>query len=458
MKANKIIKIVTIVVLITIITMASILGVFKLKGYKVVDIIQKYKLGMEFTSSRVIDLAVDTTVETTIYDSEGNEVFDISQEIEYTEENGYKKVENEANPKEILTIENYKNAKSILKNRLKNLGVDQYKIALDETNGNLKIRIPENDETDNVLFNLLLPGTIEIKDTETEEVLIGAERFKKADILYSYPQSEAETQTTVFLQIKFDQEGTKKLEEISKIYVKKITEKTNENGETEQIDESKTVGIYYCGMPMGEVTLEGIVSNKVLYIGIGAGTDPQTLQEYEKNAKQMVAVLNSGILPINYLETSYTEMANITKQQKDIAMYIAISIIVLMIVVFVIKLKVKGILASVLQIGYIAILLLLIRYANVKITIEGILGILIASILNYIYLYKIFKNAEDDLVKDVTKKYALKLIPIYIIAIICSFNKIANIYSLGMTIVWGIILMYLYNLTITKITIDTIKE
>ena len=218
MKTNKIIKITTVILLVAIITIASIFGIFKLKDYKVKNIIPDYTLGMEFTNSRVIDLAVDKAVEEIIYDAEGNEVVE-EPEKEYTEEDGYTRKKSKVNPDEVLTNENYRKTKSILKNRLKKLGVDQYKIALDESNGNLKITIPENDDTDNVIYNLLLPGTLEIKDSETEEVLIDSSRLKKASVTYSQPK---EGETVVFLQIKFDKEGTRKLEEISKIYVEKI--------------------------------------------------------------------------------------------------------------------------------------------------------------------------------------------------------------------------------------------
>ena len=129
-----------------------------------------------------------------------------------------------------------------------------------------------------------------------------------------------------------------------------------------------------------------------------------------------------------------------------------------MIIYLVVKFKAKGILAGVLQIGYVALLLLVLRYTNIKITIEGIIGILISIIINYMYIYKAFKNIEEDFIKKTTLKVLLKLIPIYIIAVIFTFNSIANISSLGMTLVWGIITMYLYNLVLTQIVVKTIKN
>lgn len=454
MKAQKVITIITIILLIAIITIASVFGIYKLKEYKVTNVIPEYILGMEFTNSRVINLEVDKTAETSIYDKEGNEITKQEEGVNYSEENGYTIVENKANSDDILTNENFKKTKSILKSRLKKLGVDQYRVILDESNGNIQIRIPENDNTDMVIYNLLQSGTFELKDAETGDLLIGSSSLKKANVVYS----QGENGTSVYLQIKLNKEGKQKLEEISKIYVETKIQTTNEEGETEETTEIKKVEIALNGETVKETYFGETLADGTLNIAIGTGTDSKTLEQYKAEAEQVAAVLNSGILPITYTETNLTEASNITKQQLDIGMYIALGIIALMIIFFIIRLKVKGLLASVLQIGYIALLLLTLRYTNVKITIEGIFGILAASILNYIYIYQAFKNINLDFIKEITAKFALKLIPIYILAVIFSFNSIANIYSLGMTLVWGIIVMYLYNLSLTQIVLNTIKK
>ncbi|MBQ3145297.1 MAG: hypothetical protein IJB90_01755 [Clostridia bacterium] len=454
MKTNKVIKIITIILLIAIITIASIFGVYKLKDYKVRNIIPEYILGMEFTESRVIDLAVDRAAKTIIYDKDGNEITEKEEGIEYTSENGYTTVENKANSDDVLTSENYKKTKSILKNRLKKFGVDQYRVNLDKSNGNLQIKIPENENTDTVIYNLLQSGTFELKDSATEEILIDTSKVKSVAVVYG----QTETETSVYLQIKLNKEGRQKLEEISKTYIQTITEKANSEGEIEETTETKNVRLYLNGQSVTETYFGEPITDGILNISVGTGTNSETLEQYIQIANESAVILNSGILPITYIQTDYIETANITDKQKDIAVYSTIAILAIMTVVFIVILKTKGILATVLQIGYIALLLLTLRYTNVKITIEGIFGILLATILNYIYICKGFKNIDVNFVKETTKKYALKLIPIYVIAILLSFNSIANIYSVGMTLVWGIIIMYLYNLTLTKIVIDTIKE
>lgn len=112
----------------------------------------------------------------------------------------------------------------------------------------------------------------------------------------------------------------------------------------------------------------------------------------------------------------------------------------------------------ILEIGYISLLLLALRYTNIKLTIEGMMAIVVSAILNYMYLYKAFNNLEDNFIKETTAKFAIKIIPVYIVAVVFTFNSIANISSLGMTLVWGIIMMYLYNLILTQIIVKTIRE
>ena len=114
MKSQRVITIITVILLVGIISIASFVGIYKKDGYKVVNIVPDYILGMEFTDSRVINLEVDRTIETVIYDKDGNEVTTQEEGIEYTEENGYTKTDNKNNPDEILTIDNYEKTKKIL--------------------------------------------------------------------------------------------------------------------------------------------------------------------------------------------------------------------------------------------------------------------------------------------------------------------------------------------------------
>ncbi len=455
MKTKKILKIITIILLIAIISIASIFGIYKLKDYRVKNVIPDYKLGMEFSKIRVINLKIDDRIETTqIYDKDGNEITEKKEGIEYTEENGYTIKENKTNPDEVLTKDNYKKVNSILKNRLVKLGAEQYTIKQDWNNGNIQIQIPENDSSDRIISNVIQKGTFQLIDDETKEVLLDNSNIKSVKVVYG----QTETGTTVYLQIKFDDAGKQKLEEISKIYVQTTVQTTNEEGETEDTTETKNVAITLDGETLTTTYFGDTLTDGVLNIGMGSAQNNASLQEYIISAREIATILNSGILPIEYEETDYTLNNEINLLENKYIVYSAIAIIVLVCLYFIIKLKLKGLLAIIFQVGYASLLLLVLRYTNVKITIEGIVGIVLSILFNCIFTYKALKNSDQNFIKDITVKFAIKLIPIYIIAIIFTFNSIANISSLGMTLVWGIITMYLYNLTLTQITVKTIEE
>ena len=147
MKAHKIITITTIILAIIIISIASFGGIYKLKEYKVVNVVPDYLLGMKFNNSRVANFTVSNEIaETKIYDKDGNEVTEKQEGVEYTEENGYTTVETKVNSEESLTTSNYKLAKKILEKRLKDLRAEQYTIKLDEKNGNIQVETSENTE------------------------------------------------------------------------------------------------------------------------------------------------------------------------------------------------------------------------------------------------------------------------------------------------------------------------
>ena len=109
---------------------------------------------------------------------------------------------------------------------------------------------------------------------------------------------------------------------------------------------------------------------------------------------ELKAILNSGVLPIQYEISENTISPRITTENIKVVAYIVLTIFAISLVYFVIKLKLRGILAAVLQIGYVAILLLILRYTNVVISLEGIVGILVGIIINYMFIYFAFKNIE----------------------------------------------------------------
>ena len=455
MKAHKIITIITIILAIIIISIASFEGVYKLKEYKVVNVVPDYLLSMEFKNSRVANFIIsDEVSETKIYDKDGKEVTEEQEGIEYTEENGYKTVETKVNSEESLNVSNYKLSKKIIEKRLKDIKAEQYTIKLDESNGNIQLEIPENEDTDEILAVLAQKGVFELQDSETKEVLLNNSNIKNAAVVYG----QTESGVSVYLQIKFDKEGTSKLEEISKKYIKTTEQQTNEAGETEDKEVTKEVSIVFDGQEYRSTYFGDTISDGTLNVAMGSGKDSASVENYVLVANELKAILNSGILPIQYEISENTVSPRITTENIKVAEYVVLAIFAISLIYLIFKLKFKGILAAVLQIGYVALLLLTLRYTNVVISLEGIVGIMVGIILNYMFIYFAFRNIEDDYVKGTMAKFAIKLIPIYIIAIVFTFNRLTNIASLGMTLVWGLIILYLYNLIFTQVAVKEIKN
>jgi hypothetical protein len=106
----------------------------------------------------------------------------------------------------------------------------------------------------------------------------------------------------------------------------------------------------------------------------------------------------------------------------------------------------------------ISALMIVIRYTNVILSLEGIFGILIISVLNYIFITKLLANKNKRI--EAYKEFFVKIVPIIILSIAFCFVSWTPISSFGMVMFWGIVLIALYNSIITNslLKIKTGKE
>ena len=95
-------------------------------------------------------------------------------------------------------------------------------------------------------------------------------------------------------------------------------------------------------------------------------------------------------MPVDY-EVSQNEyiLSDITESvlQKVICAIAIIAVIAL--IVLIIRYRLIGLLSSIAYIGFAALYLLLVRYTNVTIALEGIFGIVVILIMNYMLINKI---------------------------------------------------------------------
>lgn len=429
-----------------------------------------YSYAMDLNGSRVIRLKVSQESKTVVKDQEGNEIED-SENLtdEEITKNGYTKEETPYNSDEVKTVENYRKSKEILEKRFKELHVGNYIIRLDEETGDILIEITENNNTDSIVSNLGTTGKFEIIDTDTQEVLMDNNDIKLANVMYgSDSTSTTSSGTAVYLNIEFTKEGTKKLEDISNKYVETTnttTENTTTDETTDQTEDSteKTVTMKIDDEEIMTTGFDEPLRIGKLQLSIGnSTTDTDTLNDYIQQANSMAIVLDTGNMPVKYdVDINEYVKSDITQNQLQIIEYIIIGIVVFALIVLIIRYKIAGILGAFSYIGLMSILLLIIRYANVVLSIEGIFGIIIVLVLNYIFinkfLNKLKENKKDlskknvvDANKETYKEFFIRIVPVIIMVVAFCFVNWVPISSFGMVMMWGIALIAIYNVIITN--------
>lgn len=448
------IKTLTIVLAIVLITMIGFCGIYTKVQNRMENQVKDYTYAMDLKGSRNVRLTINKENKTIIKDAEGNIVKDAETENltdEQIAEKGYSKEETPYNKEEVKTIENYKATKKIIEERLKKLEVDNYIIKVDESTGDILLELTEDDKTDSVISNLTSAGKFEIVDTQTQELLLSNKDIKTAKVMYGTGDGTSTTGTSVYLEIEFNKEGSKKLEEISNKYITTEEEKNKENAEetTEEKKDEKTITMNIDDSEIMSTSFDEPIRTGKLQLSVGtAATDNDTLQDYINRATSMATVLDKGNMPIKYdLKENQYKLSDITQKDKQMIIYVALAVIVLALIVIMIKYKGTGILGAISYIGFTALYLLILRYTNVVISIEGIFGIGMILVLNYIFLYQLLAKENK---KEVYKKYFITILPIIIMVIAFCFIKWIPIASFGMVMFWGILLIAIYNAIVTN--------
>ena len=445
---DRVLKITLTILLIILISIISFAGLFVQDTKSMKNLLPEYKLGMDLKGHRAITITVSDEKETIYYDKDGKEV------DEETKDGTSKEVP--VNSEENLTKDNYIKSKQLLEQRLKNLNISEYLIGLDEKNGTIIAQIPEDDMTDIASQFLQSRGVFTIEN-EDGQVLLNNSNLEKAQVGYS----NETTGTTVYLNFKFNNDSTQKLKEITNTYV------TSEDEEGK--DTSKKVSINIDGSPLLETSFSTEIANGELQLKLGTSTDTSTINSYIEQASNIAILVNNGPLPITYeIEQNRFIKSDLDLEDAKIPALVIAIIIGLSLLFLIIKYKKLGLFASISEIGYLAILLLATRAFNLIITLEGIVGILISLVLNYILLvhildilHKTEKNKTEY--KKTFNKAMLDMIfvllPTIIIGIALCFAAWLPAYSFGTVIFWGILIVALYNVLVTKILfLNSIKK
>ena len=461
MKGNKL-KIVTITLAIILVCLVSFIGVYVQVQNRMENKVKDYSLGMNLKGARVLTLKVSEEAETVVKDAEGNVIENATDEE--IETNGYVKGEEPINKEEVLNEENYNKTKRILEERLKKLSVQSYNIKVNTQDGTIVLEVPEDDNTDYIVSNITEVGEFAITDSEdTNNVLMDNNDIKTSKVLYNSTTSG----TTVYLDIEFNKDGTKKLEEISKQYATigessedaSADENTTEESEAVNNEEEtqKKITMAIDGSTLISTSFDETITNGTIQMSMGsATTDTSKLQENIRNVTTITTLLDTGKLPIEYtVEGNEFITSNITNDTILKIAIISAVILGIALIALIIKYKSLGLLSAISFAGLVAIYLLIIRYTNVVVTLEGICGILLIVILNYILNVNTLKKIQeyDDIsnaIKDSFIDFLLKIIPVCIISIVFCFIQWISINSFGMIMFWGIAIILIYNMIVTR--------
>ena len=165
-------------------------------------------------------------------------------------------------------------------------------------------------------------------------------------------------------------------------------------------------------------------------------------------------LIDSGKYPVVYeIKNNRYIYSDITNNE---IMYFFIAVLVVILVVFIlftVKYKLNGLLCSISAIGLISLLSLVLRYTNVS--IEGIGAIIFMIAVDLYITYSILNKIQktqliNESVNNTLKDSCIKLIPIIIMALVFCFSGWLNLSSFGMIVFWGVILIELYNVIVTK--------
>ena len=492
MKKNmKKIKNCVILLLAILLTLIAFFGVFKFDKGVWNNLIPTYKYGMDIVGSREIRYEVDesekekyvyvdengnikgevwkdgssVTAESEATSTEDGQATESAEEISYSKETRTIKT----NSDDVLTQENLEKVKKIIQKRLEEQNISEYSIRIDDVTGKLVVETANNnDDVETVESLLNQAGNFKIVDYQNGLELMNNSDIKDVSVIYSNNSSYS-----TYLQIQFNKDGAEKLRDMSKKYVEiknekeenkeeieETTENQEENSETEEANEEETTK-KYVSIVLDDSTLMTTyfgeeMTQGILQIQIGdATTETDKFIENQKKASRIATVLNSGIFPVKYnIETDNFVKSEVNDNVKNTIKMAFCAIILIASIVLLVRFKEKGLIISILSIGFVSVFSLAIRYTNVSITLNSIISSYLIVIMNYILMFVLLKENENEKIStafsNAFKKFYLRTIPVCVIALVFTFATSLQISSIGMVLFWGMILIAIYNTIFTK--------
>ncbi len=447
MSNNKLLKII-VLILIILIVLLGIIGIYKKDDNKYLNIIPDYKFGMDIAGYREFNLKVDDSEsEKEVYlDKDGKiagEVTSAGTEVE-----GYtiQTVNVKANEEENLNSENFEKVKSIIEKRAKALDVEEYFVKLNRQNGDITIELAQNDKTDENYGIMTTEGKLEMVDYQNGIELMNNDDFKSATVMTN---QDSEGHYELYLQLEMSDTGLEKMKQISSKYIEYKKE-----GETESTIDY--VAIKLDGVDIKkQLYFPGKWESEYLPIAVAQGiTSREELVEIADYYNMLCNVINAGKLPVKY-STDSSELIKpvINSNYMSIFQYVLFGIALIIAVVFAFKYKKEGFEIGLANIGFIASLLIIIRYLKIIINIPTVLGIFVLLVINTMFYVGLLQNKDKEFSKELLK-YNIKVFPFIIVAIVFTLTGTTTILAMGSVLFWGIVISEIYSLLFVKIFLD----
>lgn len=467
-KSLKTIKTIAILLIMILISIIAFGGLYLKANGIWVNVLPEFNYGMELSGMRELRFVLDTTEEEKqVYvDSEGNILGEVKEETDpislntdgTAEKNATSENTDVATPKEVdtepqyaketrkikanndedINIENFEKTKRIIQDRLESIAGYEYNIRMNTVTGELVVELPDDDNIELEESLITTIGKFEIIDSQTGIILMNNSDLKSADVLTSTANSGYQA----YLHLRFNESGTEKLKDISKNYVTTTDAAGTETTKniTARLDGQDIITTYF-----GEE-----ITNGEMQIPMGElVTDYNEYVENTTRISRIADIISSETMPLAYqLNSDSYIKSSITDDMKLIAQ-IAFAVVIAAVTIYMtIKFKFKkGFKKAIFDIGYIAILVLILRYTNVNITLNSLIAFASVVAINYVFSIKLLSAGKESKAAfgNTMKELYLTIIPVCIIAIIFTFMSSLVISSIGMVLFWGLFIQAVYN-------------
>jgi len=447
-----------VILLIILVSAIAFLGIQKKELNNWKNILPDYTLSKELSNIRTFVFSVDTSTEEVEDENAENSTNATTENQTEGEKTETPKKQVPVNDPSVLNVDNYKKSKEVISERLKKFGITDYSVTVNEENGEISVDVPYKSITDYTVSLGINKGTFLLIDTDTKENLISQDLIKSVTVNYKQSSATQSTQSKyasydIGLVVKFKKDGLSKLNEISKKYI----ETMNENGEATQ----KTVTVQIDGEDRYTTYFSPEGNYTELFIPISQNVSTENMDTFNDKYNEAAVIaseLNTESMPIKYSLTKGTFIESYTGENFLKCAAIALAVVVAILsIILIAKYKTIGILATIIEIGFIAIHSLLIRAAVVSLTLSGLAAILTVTIMNYILISMLINKEKVIEQLEACKKFIINIIPFIITIIVFAFSRNVHLQSVGMVAIWGII-TFIYTVLVAMLLLRKNKK